>query len=294
MKRRLLVLCLVSGCAQSDQPDTTANLRAPFCEAAQRVRSLPSALREASGVAVSRRHPGILWVHNDSGEPILYALDTLGHLRARVTVAERAADWEDIAVGPCGSASCLYIGAIGDNLQNRDDRMVLRLPEPDLAAKDVAITERFRYQLPGGPQDIEAFFVLPNERIYLISKGRSGPVTLFGFPAHVSTQTANTLVELQRLTPGLVQLPEMVTGAAATPDGRTVVIRTYSALQLYSFETNQLAPLLAASLNLEPLAEHQGEGVDVTADGTVYLVSEKGLGELDPPLSRVRCELSSK
>ena len=26
-------------------------------------------IREASGIAASRRHPGIFWVHNDSGNP---------------------------------------------------------------------------------------------------------------------------------------------------------------------------------------------------------------------------------
>src|SRR5688572_28073048 len=35
------------------------------------LRELP----EASGVAVSRRSPGMLWAHNDSGEAVVFALD---------------------------------------------------------------------------------------------------------------------------------------------------------------------------------------------------------------------------
>jgi hypothetical protein len=294
MKRWVLLLCLLAACAETDVPRAaTESAVAPQCSSAQRVRALPPDLREASGVAVSRKHPGILWVHNDSGEPVLFALDTLGRLRARITVVARvASDWEDIAVGPCGDDSCVYIGAIGDNLQNRSDRVVLRLPEPDLSAQRVAVIDLFRYQLPRGAQDVEAFFVMPDERIYLISKGRSGPVTLFAFPENSSTREANLLTELQQLTPGLVQLPEMVTSAAATPDGQTIVVRSYSALQLYSFKNNQLVPQLAGGgFDLQPLREHQGEGVDITAAGTVFLVSEKGLDEADPPLSRVSCQL---
>ncbi len=293
--RRTFWLCFfLCACSPSDRPHTT-NDSAPYCEAAQRVRTLPDGLREASGVAVSRRHPGTLWVHNDSGEPLLFALDTLGNLRARIAITTSIIDWEDIAVGPCGDTSCLYLGAIGDNRQNRTDRMVLRLREPALADTTVEIDERFPYRLPGGPQDMEALFVTQDERIYLISKGRSGPISLYGFPHPASSTEANPLVELQRLTPGLVQLPEMVTGAAAAMDGKTVVIRTYSALQLYSFDGAQLAPLLATTgFNLESLREHQGEGVDISPNGTIYLVSEKGLDEGDPPLSRVRCSLSAR
>lgn len=34
-------------------------------------------LDESSGVAVSRRNPGVLWTHNDGPRPVLYATDTL-------------------------------------------------------------------------------------------------------------------------------------------------------------------------------------------------------------------------
>src|SRR5512134_250324 len=77
-----------------------------------RVANLP----EASGVAASRRTPGVLWSHNDSGEPGLVAVATDGTTRGRVYVAGASAgDWEDIEVGPCPQGSCVYIGDIGDN-----------------------------------------------------------------------------------------------------------------------------------------------------------------------------------
>lgn len=293
MRGTVLLLILLIGCSRESEV-RAAEESAPSCDPPQLVAPLPGELREASGVAVSRRHPGILWVHNDSGEPVLFALDTLGKLRARISVAARNSDWEDIAVGPCDGGSCLYIGAIGDNLQHRDDRVILRLPEPALDAARVTPAERFRYRLPNGSHDTEALFVMPDQQMYLVTKGRSGPVTLFAFPNPASTREINVLEPIQTLTPGLVQLPDMVTGAGATPDGRVVVIRSYSALQLYSFDGRELEPLLATSgFDLQALQEAQGEGVDITAAGTIYLVSEKGFGDEDPPLSKVSCVLSA-
>jgi hypothetical protein len=103
-----------------------------------------------------------------------------------------------------------------------------------------------------------------------------------------------TLRPLQSLTAGLVQLPDMVTAAAAAPDGKHVLVRTYSSLQLYSFENEQLEPLSDTSgYDLRTLKEFQGEGADIDANGVVYLISEKGLGEEAPPLSKVVCKFSA-
>ena len=289
MKRVLPVLLLLACSPASEESAATADddLR---CENAQRIAALPPGLREASGLAVSRRNPGILWVHNDSGDPILYALDTLGNLRGRVHIQHASNDdWEDIAVGDCDAGSCLYIGAIGDNLQNSTDRVIYRVPEPEFGASSAQATATFRYRFSGQPHDTEALFAI-GEQLYLITKGRSGAISLYRVP--MQGGEPDTLQLLQELTPGLVQLPDMVTAAGVTPDGKYILIRTYSALQLYSFEGERLQPALPASgFDLQPLNEFQGEGADITAAGVVYLVSEKGLEDRAPPLSKVLCRL---
>jgi hypothetical protein len=292
MKRLVLLLLLVAGCAQQEASETEARSQTgPYCESPRRIAALPAALSEASGVAISRRYPDILWAHNDSGEPILFAIDTLGKLRGRVRVDTGNNDWEDIAAAPCGSGNCLYIGATGDNRQQRSDRVIYRIAEPALDGA-AQVDARFRYRLKDGPQDVEALFVLPGEKIFLITKGRRGGITLYAFPENPSTTEVSTLEPVQALTNGLVQLPDMVTAASASRDGKTVIIRSYSALQLYSFD-GQLKPLLPVSgFDLQPLREQQGEGVDMTDEGVVYLVSEKGLADDAPPLSKVICHLS--
>src|SRR5687768_14079224 len=60
-------------------------------------------LREASGAAVSRRYPGVLWTHNDSGDkPLIYAVSMSGELLATYRVpGAKAVDWEDVALARC-------------------------------------------------------------------------------------------------------------------------------------------------------------------------------------------------
>jgi len=48
-----------------------------------RVAELP----EGSGVAASRRTPGRFWSHNDSGDPVLFALDGDGRVIGRLRIA---------------------------------------------------------------------------------------------------------------------------------------------------------------------------------------------------------------
>ena len=101
------------------------------CQLAGPIVRVPG-LSEGSGLALSRRVPGRLWTHNDSGKPILFALDARGAVTGRIEVTGATVeDWEAIAVGPCGTGSCLYIGDIGDNNASRKRITIYRLPEPD-------------------------------------------------------------------------------------------------------------------------------------------------------------------
>jgi hypothetical protein len=119
-------------------------------------------LPEASGVAASRRTPGVLWAHNDSGEPLVFALNEQGAVTGRVRVTgARVEDWEDIAVGPCAQGSCLYIADVGDNSGNRDHVTVYRVPEPSPQDSSTAPAEVFRARYAGGAYDAEALFVTP-------------------------------------------------------------------------------------------------------------------------------------
>jgi hypothetical protein len=79
-------------------------------------------LDSLSGLAVSRAQPDIVFVHNDRDRPTMYALDLLGREHAQITLTNATAtDIEDIAIGPCGTSTCVYLGDIGDNNAQRSE-----------------------------------------------------------------------------------------------------------------------------------------------------------------------------
>src|SRR5688572_20208248 len=102
-------LVLTAACSGTDRP--TQNAAAPACTVVQELQPLPEDVRETSGLTVGRRHPDLLWTHNDSGfEPFIYALDHNRTIKAFVRVAGVAVtDWEDMEAGACESGNCLYL-----------------------------------------------------------------------------------------------------------------------------------------------------------------------------------------
>jgi hypothetical protein len=140
-------------------------------------------LSEASGVAASPAYAGVLWAHNDSGEPRIFALNEQGALTGRVRVTgAKVEDWEDIALGPCPQGSCIYIADVGDNRGNRDHVTVYRVPEPSPHQSTTAPTEVFRARYADGAHDAESLFVTPKSEVFIITKGDPGPIALYRFP----------------------------------------------------------------------------------------------------------------
>src|SRR5262245_16777300 len=163
-------------------PAVTAEERTPQCRASGATVTL-SGVAEASGIAASRRTPGRFWVHNDSGQPVLVAVDSHGAVvgRVRLTGIEPQ-DWETTTVGPCPGGSCLYLGDIGDNRGQRASITVYRTPEPDATSAEVAVRDTFRATYPDGPHDAEALLVTPAGDIYVVTKGNIDSVAVYRFP----------------------------------------------------------------------------------------------------------------
>src|SRR4030095_12946115 len=88
-------------------------------------------LPEASGLALSRRDPNVLWSLNDSGAPSVVALSPSGELLSRVRIAgAHVHDWEDVSHAPCGNESWLYIADTGNGGgTQRSDVVVYRVRE---------------------------------------------------------------------------------------------------------------------------------------------------------------------
>jgi hypothetical protein len=256
-------------------------------------------LSESSGIAVSRRLDGTLWTHNDSGDDaVLYATDLrgtdLGMVRVR---GATAVDWEDLALGPCPDAesACLFIGDVGDNFETRAAVDLFVLREPDTLPDSTAVlpltvpARRIRVRYEEGPQDVEAIAVTRSGAVLLITKGRSGPVSLYRIPRtallgdSVTVQRERTLDIVPQRSFG-----RQVTGAAVSPDGTLLVLRTYTELMFYHLDGAERLTK-AGTCWLGP-REPQGEAVDFLDDNALVLTSEAAFG-LPARISRVRCPL---
>ena len=252
-----------------------------------------SDLDESSGVAASRSHPGVLWTVEDSdNDPVVFAVDTLGRVLARVTLAgARNVDWEAVAVGPCPAGSCIYVGDIGDNLARRDRVTVYRIPEPAPGpAPGPVPAESLSIAWPDGAHDAEAMFVTGEGSLVVVTKGRNEPVQAFRVAAAAWASGRATAEALGTL-PITTDRPggRLVTDAALAPDGRRIAVRTYRDIYFFTrgsadrFESPN--PGLACDIfGLEA----QGEGVDWLDAATLVLTSETNFG-IPGGVSIARC-----
>ena len=265
---------------------------APSCQPAGTLVRL-SQLPEASGIAASRRVPGRLWAHKDSGEPVLFALDTRGAVTGQLALeGAKVEDWEAVAIGPCPDGSCIYVGDIGDNDGHRDHITVYRLAEPGEQLDSSAKSEAFHARYPDGAQDAEALLITPDGRPFVVTKGTNAPVSLYAFPRELR---AGSTVELERIRQprgdDKLEKRDRITDGAVSADGRWIVLRTTQFLAFY-----RPADLLAgnwreaARVDLRPLGEPQGGGVTFGSGNVLYLVGEGGGGGQPGTFASLTCK----
>src|SRR5690554_6261203 len=124
----------------SEDPLVPAQICAAFTQSSQTGKLNPAQIDEASGLAASWLHEGLLWTHNDSGDGArVFLIRPDGAMVAEVHLSgvEEAVDWEDIAVAPCAPGSdktCVFVADTGDNLRVREKVVIYRFAEPDLPA----------------------------------------------------------------------------------------------------------------------------------------------------------------
>ncbi|MCZ6916122.1 MAG: hypothetical protein O7I93_05035 [Gemmatimonadetes bacterium] len=291
---------VIAGCSEPARQVVSRQLSARPPGPTFRVRAgyVPRELRESSGVAVSRQHNGILWSHNDSrNENLLFATSLGGELRGTFRVAGATnRDWEDIALAPCPGepGDCLYIGDTGDNGRNRKDVAIYVVPEPSprqgdaSEIRETAPAVRWTVRYDDGPEDVEALAVTLDGTVLLVTKGRHGPIRLYAVKpeeVHDGQPTTARLVREMDIAP-IRLLGRWVTGAAISPNGRRMVIRTYTELFFYQFDAAGRLTLTGdCFLGAQ---EPQGEGVDFLDDETLVLTSEAVLGRRGP-ITVVRC-----
>jgi len=303
--RRFLVgITVITACGAGDPPPDngkSVESNTEFVEPQEFRRTgylQAPGLNESSGVAASRQHAGLLWTHNDSGDDaVLYLTNLEGEDLGRLTLeGAKARDWEDVTLGPCptGGSDCLYIADTGDNNQAHSEARIYVVREPEtVPLEDTSAAEAWHINIhyPDRPFNIEAIAASPGGDLWMISKGLADTaIFVFRVPHSALTNETIHLKPVVRLdfdpAPALGQL---VTGAAISPDGKTLVARTYTQIFFYRIVGDGLRRIGACWLGHR---EPQGEAVDFLNDELLVLTSESVAGSL-APISVVSCAVHS-
>lgn len=248
------------------------------------------ALSEASGLAPSRRSPGVVWTHDDSGDPTLYTSNLKGEpLGVYNLQGATLRDWEDMALGPGPKSGTdyLYVGDIGDNDEKYAAVRIYRVPEPpvDVAATGVKASlggvEVFELSYPGGTaHNAETLIVDPVlGDLYIVSKAADGHSRVFRAAAPLGSGVVEEVIALDFGPGGLT------TGGSASAAGDWVVVRTYFAARMWQrLPGMPLWQAFVGEFCSVPLAmEMQGEAIGFAGAGIDYFTTSEGES---PPLYR--------
>ncbi len=192
------------------------------------------AITEPSGMVASRVHPGIFWVHNDSGNPpALFAVRLDGTLVSKYLINAANVDWEDIAIDDSGH---LYLGEIGDNLHVLPVHAILKIDEPDpsIAVDDkvklMPTTYYFRYP-KNTRENAEGLFIDGDRAVVVNKRADSGEAQLYGISLEKPAGLLKPIVAENLGT--LKSSKHPVTGASLSASGRWLAICSLGDIRLY-------------------------------------------------------------
>jgi hypothetical protein len=230
-------------------------------------------LPEISGALATRS--GFL-VANDSGASVVELDEDCAVVSATELDGVQPVDVEDLARGPDGT---VWLADIGGNLEPRSGVAFYGLrPDGDV------VTARFRY--PNGTHDAEAAFVTMDNEVVLVTKERGAGTV---YRARLPGGDLATPVPLRDV--GELDLPAigareddegslLVTGAALSPDGRHVSLRTYT--DAYEWEITDGDPaatlVSTAPRRVGGLDQPQGEAITYSWDGLRLVAFSEQLG----------------
>jgi hypothetical protein len=191
------------------------------------------AIREASGLVQSRRHPGVFWVHNDSGNaPFLFAVRRDGSLIRQYRLNVVNIDWEDIAIDDQGR---LYLGDIGNNDLRLPLRLILEIEEPDPEKNEdtppKVVTASY-YRFPeSGRFDAEGL-VVEGDTALIVAKTFDGrDAEVYSVPLRPPAPLLRPAVaKLEGKLPGFT---EPVTGASLSARGGRLAVCSNGALGVF-------------------------------------------------------------
>ncbi len=303
----LTLTLTLAGCFQSGAAagEGTSSRGAELC------RLKNAAIRESSGLAASRRTPGVFWTHNDSGGGArLFAFDARGRDLGTFALKTLALDWEDMAAVTLKGKHYLLVADTGDNWRLRPAVTLHWLEEPavELPADGAAprpapgngqlAVKSVSFRFPDGSHDCESVAVDPADgRVYLATKeAKGGACGVYALPGALDAPDFSG-----REKPGEPPRPlvaELVcrvripsaTGMDISPDGlRMVIVTLRDGYEFTRAKGEEWKKALARKPRAVVLPRRsQGESVCYdTAGRFLYLTSECHAKDPACPLYRV-------
>lgn len=242
---------------------------------------LPSSLQESSGLLI--QSPDTLWSHNDSGNNAkLYAFNTKGKdLMDRKIGDVSDKDWEEITKDDQGH---IFIGDFGNNNNDREDLLILRISsdisdkKTDIVVDSILFTyeDQTLFPPPGSSLnfDCEAMVTM-NDSIFLFTKDRTDPylsqTLMYVLSAQPGTQVAKYKGTFLTNVP--IFLQGSITGAALSPDKKTLVLMGYP--RMWVFKNFPGTDFFSGKLTVLQFDSYsQKEGVAFLDNCTVYITDE--------------------
>jgi hypothetical protein len=263
--------------APATRPTTTPSFNAGYIT--------DPAIPESSGLVASRRHAGVFWTHNDSGNrPLIFAIDRAGKTIGSFPVRQRNRDWEDIAIDDAGH---LYIGEIGNNFARHKQLAVYQIDEPDprrplTPGASLPVLQTWQLRFPEKPFDCESLFVWKDYG-YVISKlfdGRDARLYRFA----LSPQTRPAVLEWV----GDLAIRFPCTGADLSQDGKRLAVMTVAGPYLFELprpgDVSHLADVeprhvFYTDVHMEAVAFTDAGLLATSESRSVYFFSWKDFGD---------------
>ncbi|HEX8913138.1 MAG TPA: hypothetical protein VF796_12335 [Humisphaera sp.] len=224
------------------------------------------AIPESSGIIASRKHAGVYWTHNDSGNPAeLFAIRRDGTLLRTFKVDAKNHDWEDVAYDEDGR---ILIADTGNNDHRRKHVFVHAVLEPDPASKPapgeapLKVEQTWTLTYPAQPFDAESLFV-KGKTGYVISKlltmEKAG---LYAF----DLDPAKPKQELRFVATLPIRFP--ATAADLSPDGRWLAVMTIAGPYLFRVDGDPLKAATAPSKHVL-FTDKNIEAITFVPEGTL-------------------------
>ena len=244
------------------------------------------AVVEVSGlIALQSGYVAINDSNTDASAIKIFYLDGGCKLTRSVSYPNAARDPEDLALGPNGE---LWVADIGDNIEADSRRQTIAIWTLPQTGNQRPAIHRLTY--PDGPHDAEAMLVTASGAVVIVTKnlvGASDVYVIDKLPAANNATGAplRKVGQVKTLTSdtplGLVASRTSVTGAARSPDGKRVVLRTYADAYEWDVPNGDIVKAITTG---EPRrtalpSEPQGEAISYSPDGASFLtISDVGRG----------------